>query len=90
MTCSTEAMIIVFLMKTLLVSQTALTSNYTMTNLPASQKTTPFSQCVTEIFILCEEQRVRVGLCFTCLNGDSEIPVFGFCPYFTASKINED
>ena len=39
--------------------------------------------------IICEYELVAVGICLTTLDNDSDIAVYGFCPYITARKIDE-
>ena len=85
MTCATDTVVI----KSLLIIHAVLVSSELVTNQQALQRSSLLNTCVTNQYILCEYELVVVGVCLTTLNNDSDIALYGFCPYITASKIDE-
>ena len=48
------------------------------------QKVPHLDGCITNQYISCEKELVAVGVCLTSLSNNSDVAVFGFCPYVTA------
>ena len=85
MTCVTDTVVI----KSLLIIHVVLVSSELVTDQQALQRSSLLNTCVTKQYILCEYELVAVGVCLTTLDNDSNIAVYGVCPYITASKIDE-
>ena len=75
--------------KVLLTLQVMLASSEIATNDLTSQKVSHLDGCITDQYILCEEELVAVGVCLTSLSDNSDAAVFGFCPYITAHTMKE-
>lgn len=80
MSCYEEADFI----KVLLILQVTLASSEIATSGLTSQKVSLLDGCITNPYILCEKELVAVGVCLTSLSDNSDVAVFGLCPYITA------
>ena len=56
------------------------------TNSEVHGKATEFNDAyVLTTGIICEQELILVGICFTRANDSSDIAVYGLCPYITFS-----
>ena len=88
MTCATNTVVI----KSLLIIHAVLVSSELVTNHQALQISSLLNIICPARFdynIICEYELVEVGICLTTLDNDSDIAVYGNCPYITACKIDE-
>ena len=88
MTCATDTVVI----KSLLIIHAVLVSSELVTNQQALQRSSLLNIICPARFnyyVICEYELVAVGVCLTTLDNDSDIAVYGVCPYITASKSDE-
>ena len=88
MTCATDTVVI----KSLLIIHAVLVSSELVTNQLDLQKSSLLNIICPARFdhrVICEYELVLVGVCLTTFDNDSDIAVYGYCPYITASKIDK-
>ena len=88
MTCATDTVVI----KSLLIIHAVLVSSELVTNQQDLQRPSLLNIICPARFdhrVICEYELVLVGVCLTTFDNDSDIAVYGYCPYITASKIDK-